>query len=240
MSHFSYHKTTRGFDIKHIHNFTQYFAEQNPLLNRRSITTQFLQRHILLPRLLDKERAHTPRTELELHVKTELDKYDVIGLFENYTASMLLIARATGMPLSKYSVPSTVKNRDIKVHRDKVKQIWADELATDGQRKWFLDQLELDYWIYNDARRRFDALVKEGGAEYAAQLRELYKLDASTLDANMEKVCMHNCDAGFNKEQATNRFVWKGQQCWPPAVRELASCGKNPHLKPDFNPALCG
>lgn len=240
MSHYSYHKTTRGFDIKHIHNFTQYFTEQYTLLNRRSANTQFLQRHILLPRLLEKEQRGDSPQALQAYMRTELDKFDVIGVFENYTASMLLIARATGLPLSKYSAPTTVKNRDIKPHRSKVKQIWEEELASESQRAFFREHLSLDYWLYDEVRSRFNALVQAGGLEFDRQYRELLQVDSAQLDASLERVCASGCEPGLDKEQSTNRFVWKNQQCWPPAERELESCGKNPHLKPDFNYALCG
>lgn len=240
VSHYSYHKTTRGFDIPHIHNFTQYFTEQYSLLNRRSANTQFLQRHILLPKLLDMERRGEREQDLRAYALGELDKFDVIGVFENYTASMLLVSRVTGLPLSKYSAPSTVKNRDIKPHRSKVRQIWDEELATEAQRAFFQKHLGLDYWLYAEVRRRFDALVKAGGAQFESELRELLHADASQLDASLERVCESSCDSGLDKEQSTNRFVWKNQQCWPLAERELESCGKNPHLRPDFNYALCG
>jgi hypothetical protein len=240
VSHYSYHKTTRGFDIQHIHNFTHYFNDQSALLNGRSANTQFLQRHILLPRLLEMERRRASPEELHAYATREMDKFDVIGIFENYTASMLLIARATGLPLSKYSAPTLVKNRDIKPHRSKVKQIWEEELATAEQRAYFQRHLELDYWIYADVRRRFDALVGAAGASFQAQLRELLRADTAQLEGSLDRVCDDSCDSGLDKEQSTNRFVWKNQQCWPEAERELASCGKNPHLKPDFNYQMCG
>lgn len=240
MSHYSYHKTTRGFDIKHIHNFTHYFNDQSMLVNRRTTNNQFLQRHILLPRLLDLEMQGSPVAELRAYTLGELDKFDAIGVFENYTASMLLVARVTGLPLSKYSAPSTAKNRNIKPHRSKVKQIWAEELATPAQRAYFERHLELDFWLYREVRRRFEAQVRALGEGFDAQLRELLGTDTALLDASLDKVCSIGCDSKLDKEQSTNRFVWKDQECWPPAERELASCGKDQHLNPNFNYMMCG
>lgn len=240
VSHYSYHKTTRGFDIKHIHNFTHYFSDQYVLLNRKSANDQFLQRHILLPRLLYMERRRESVAALQAYATSELAKFDVIGVFENYTASMLLIARATGLPLSKYSAPTIVKNRDIKPHRSKVKQIWDDELATPQQRAFFTQHLQLDYWLYEQVRARFDSQVRAGGREFEAQLHELMRADATQLDTSLDRICESGCESGLDKEQSTNRFVWKNQQCWPLAERELKACGANPHLRPDFNYQLCG
>ncbi|KAJ1640474.1 hypothetical protein T492DRAFT_928172 [Pavlovales sp. CCMP2436] len=225
---------------QHIKNFTQYFNEQSTLLNRRSANTQFLQRHILLPRLLGMEQRAQSQESIRTYALKELDKFDAIGVFEHYTASMLLIARATGLPLSKYSAPTLAKNRNIKPHRSKVKQIWEEELASASQQAYFKKHLELDYWFYDEVKRRFDAQVKAAGPTFDAQLRELLVADTSQLDSGMERICSSGCDSGLDKEQSTNRFVWKNQQCRAPADRELTSCGPNPHLNPDFNFGLCG
>lgn len=243
MSHFSYNKKTRQNVIdKSIKNFTMYIEQQ--LANMRKgarDADQFWQRHILLPRLYHLEREGKPTDALHAHITNELDKFDVVGIFENYTASMLLIARATGLPLSRYSAPSVIKNQNIKVHRDFVSQIWSNELGSDAQRAFFRQHMELDYWLYEESMRRFNAQVLAGGKELAAQLQEMLTVDPEKLYKSLSAVCnTSECMPGMSKEQSTNRFVWKDQQCWPPGERELAACGKEPHLKPNFDPALCG